>query len=72
MAASTLILCDTWKDGVFGDHVVWYNPADIGHAFIGLRKQRAEDRIIERMMQRWTDETVVAAILGADRRTNPL
>jgi hypothetical protein len=69
---STLILQCSWRNGVFGDHVVWHNPEDIGHAFIGIRKQMAEDRIIERMMKRWEQEIVVAAILGSERRTNPL
>jgi hypothetical protein len=70
MPESTLILQGTWRDGVYGDHVVWHNPADIGHAFIGLRKHMAELRIIERMERRWADEVVVAAILGSHRREN--
>lgn len=64
---SGLILRGTWRDGVFGDHVVWSNPPELGHVFIKLRKQRAQDRIIERMEARRAGASVVAAIIGGER-----
>lgn len=52
---------------IWGPHVIWANPEALGHAFIGLRKARAEDRIIERMEARWAAQMVLAAITGGSR-----
>lgn len=71
MTASTLIM-EGWKDGIWGNHVVWHNPEDLGHAFIKIRKQSAELRIIERMDRRIANEHVVCAILGAPRNGCPI
>lgn len=64
---SELVLRGAWQDGVFGDVIVWRNPVDLGHAFIKLRKQSAENRIIERMERRQADAVVVAAVVGGTR-----
>ncbi len=65
---SKLILQDTWQDGKFGDVLVWENPPELGHAFIKLRKQQAESRIIERIFHEWQEEQIIAAIMGSPYR----
>lgn len=64
----SLILQDTWHNGQFGDVVVWENPPELGHAFIKIRKQMAEQRIIERLDRLTAEGHVFAAIIGSPRR----
>lgn len=52
---------------LWAEHVVWHNPPELGHAFIGIRKQLTEDRIIERLDRMAAERTVLAAILGGSR-----
>ena len=49
----------------YDGELIWHNPAGLGHFGIKLRKQVREDQIADRMMARWAERHVIAAILGA-------
>ena len=43
---------------IYGGEVIWENPDALGHFGIKLRKQIAEQEVIERMQQREADKSV--------------
>lgn len=53
---------------ILNGEVIWDNPDNLGHFGIKLRKQRAEDEIIERMMQRRAAESVGEKATGDSLR----
>jgi hypothetical protein len=52
----------------FNGELIWHNPVGLGHFGIKLRKQIRENQIADRMMARWAERDVIAAILGAPTR----